>query len=59
MLACAGLDRLGFAERITERIDPARMLPAIGQGALALEARADDARVGQLCRALVGSPPPR
>ena len=28
------------------------MLPAIGQGALALEARADDARVTQLCRAL-------
>ena len=28
------------------------MLPAIGQGALALEARADDARVVKLCRAL-------
>ena len=28
------------------------MLPAIGQGALALEARADDARVTALCRAL-------
>ena len=31
---------------------PTRMLPAIGQGALALEARADDARVVTLCRAL-------
>ena len=47
VLACAGLDRLGFSDRIAERIDPARMLPAIGQGALALEARADDARVGR------------
>ena len=52
VLASAGLDRLGFSDRIAERIDPARMLPAIGQGALALEARADDARVTQLCRAL-------
>jgi hydroxymethylbilane synthase len=52
VLACAGLDRLGFAARIAERLDPARMLPAIGQGALAIEARADDARVRRLCAAL-------
>lgn len=52
VLACAGLDRLGFAGRITERLDVTRMLPAIGQGALAIEARADDARVVELCRAL-------
>jgi hydroxymethylbilane synthase len=52
VLASAGLDRLGFSARIAERLDPARMLPAIGQGALALEARADDARVTGLCRAL-------
>jgi hydroxymethylbilane synthase len=52
VLAAAGLDRLGFASRIAERLEPARMLPAIGQGALALEARADDARVTALCRAL-------
>ena len=42
LLACAGLDRLGFGARIAERLDPEAMLPAIGQGALALEARADD-----------------
>lgn len=41
VLACAGLDRLGFTDRIDERIDPATMLPAIGQGLLALETRAD------------------
>jgi len=52
ILACAGLDRLGFEGRITERLSTERMLPAIGQGALALEARSDDARVAALCRAL-------
>jgi len=52
VLASAGLDRLGFSARIAERLDPGRMLPAIGQGALALEARADDERVVALCRAL-------
>src|SRR5205814_4528070 len=45
VLACAGLDRLGFEGRITERFTTDQMLPAIGQGALALEARADDPRV--------------
>ena len=52
ILACAGLDRLGFAGRITERLSEERMLPAIGQGALALEARSDDVQVAGLCRAL-------
>jgi hydroxymethylbilane synthase len=41
ILACAGLDRLGLSSRITERLSIERMLPAIGQGALALEARAE------------------
>jgi hydroxymethylbilane synthase len=48
VLACAGLDRLGYADRISERIDPQVMLPAIGQGALALEGRAHDQRVRAL-----------
>ncbi|MFP4150164.1 MAG: hydroxymethylbilane synthase, partial [Nitriliruptoraceae bacterium] len=42
VLAVAGLTRLGRAERIAERLDPARMLPAPAQGALAVECRADD-----------------
>ena len=42
VLACAGLDRLGLGELITQRIDPDVMLPAPGQGALAVEIRADD-----------------
>lgn len=41
VLACAGLDRLGLSDRIDERIAPESMLPAIGQGLLALETRAD------------------
>lgn len=42
VLAAAGLRRLGWAERITEELEPPRLLPAPGQGALALECRADD-----------------
>jgi hydroxymethylbilane synthase len=52
ILACAGLDRLGVAARITERLSVDQMLPAIGQGALAIEGRADDARVRALTRVL-------
>jgi hydroxymethylbilane synthase len=42
VLACAGLERLGLAERIHERIAPEVMLPAVGQGALAIEGRRGD-----------------
>jgi hydroxymethylbilane synthase len=42
VLACAGLDRLGLGDRISERIEPRWLLPAVGQGTLALETRADD-----------------
>jgi hydroxymethylbilane synthase len=40
VLACAGLERLGLADRIDERLDPETMLPAVGQGVLALQTRA-------------------
>jgi len=43
MLACAGLDRLGFGDQIEERISPDVMLPAVAQGALAIEARSGEA----------------
>jgi hydroxymethylbilane synthase len=43
VLAAAGLNRLGLEEQITEYISTSICLPAIGQGALALETRSDDA----------------
>lgn len=42
ILAEAGLKRLGLHDQITELVDSQIMLPAIGQGALGLETRADD-----------------
>lgn len=42
ILAQAGLTRLGLADRITQRFAPDQMLPAVGQGALGIETRADD-----------------
>jgi hydroxymethylbilane synthase len=43
VLACAGLARLGLEARIDERIAPELLLPAVAQGTLAIETRADDA----------------
>ncbi|KLU09733.1 hydroxymethylbilane synthase [Kocuria sp. SM24M-10] len=43
VLAASGLHRLGRQDAITELIDPSVMLPAPGQGALALECRTEDA----------------
>lgn len=43
ILAAAGLNRLGFADVITELLDTDFSIPAIGQGALGLECRLDDA----------------
>jgi hydroxymethylbilane synthase len=42
ILALAGLRRLGLEARVTEVLEPERMLPAPGQGALAIERRAGD-----------------
>ena len=42
LLARAGLARLGRLDDVTEVIDPIQMLPAPGQGALAVECRSDD-----------------
>jgi hydroxymethylbilane synthase len=42
VLAVAGLERLGLAGRITQPLPPPVMFPAVGQGALGLECRADD-----------------
>lgn len=48
ILASSGLKRLGFAERITQNLSPEKSLPAVGQGALGIEARIDDPRVEAL-----------
>lgn len=52
VLAAAGLIRLGLADRITAFLDTQSMLPAVGQGALCIECRNDDARVAPLMQAL-------
>ncbi|HUP18078.1 MAG TPA: hydroxymethylbilane synthase [Acidimicrobiia bacterium] len=46
VLAEAGLDRLGRLGSIAQRLDPAQMVPAPGQGALAVEARVDSRFAG-------------
>lgn len=43
VLAEAGLRRLGLDRHLTERLGPPRFLPAVGQGALGIECRSDDA----------------
>lgn len=52
VLAVAGLVRLGFEERIGERLPPEVMLPAPGQGALAVTARTADTRAAEAARAV-------
>lgn len=52
ILAEAGLVRLGLADRITEALDRSWMLPAVGQGALGLECRTDDATTRALVERL-------
>ncbi len=42
VVACAGLERMGWTERIVEKIPLEVCLPAAGQGALAIEVREDD-----------------
>ncbi len=46
VLACAGLARLGRLDEATDRLDLATMVPAPGQGALAVECRDGDALLG-------------
>lgn len=48
ILAAAGLKRLGFGDRITDILDKKVCLPAVGQGALAVETRADDQEINDL-----------
>ncbi|HEY0603347.1 MAG TPA: hydroxymethylbilane synthase [Herpetosiphonaceae bacterium] len=52
VLAAAGLERLDLSDVVTEVFDPEVMLPAVAQGALAVECRADAAEVRALLAAL-------
>lgn len=52
VLAVAGLERLGLTDRITEAIPKTVMLPAVGQGALAIETREEDEATRSLVQQL-------
>jgi hydroxymethylbilane synthase len=52
VLAAAGVKRLGLEHRVSEYLDPEAMLPAVGQGALCIEIREGDARIGPMVAAL-------
>jgi hydroxymethylbilane synthase len=52
VLAAAGLERLGWGGEISEYLDPSVMLPAVSQGILGIEIRADDEATAALLAAL-------
>lgn len=56
LLATAGLKRLGFLDRITEILSPQKMLSAVGQGALGIECRIEDAEIRHLIMPLHHTP---
>lgn len=52
VLAVAGIKRMGLVEKVTEVLDPERMIPAAGQGALAIEVREGDPEVEAIVRSI-------
>jgi hydroxymethylbilane synthase len=56
LLACAGLERLGFADRISEVLDPETFVPAVGQGVIGIECGASDASSRAIVAALHDPP---
>ena len=56
IMAAAGLKRLGLADRIAQVLPTTQFLPAPGQGALAIEIRAGDARIRELIAMLEHGP---
>jgi hydroxymethylbilane synthase len=48
VVAAAGLRRMGWRDRISQYIPPEIIMPAVGQGALGLEVRADDSEIREL-----------
>ncbi|OIR25274.1 hydroxymethylbilane synthase [Bathymodiolus thermophilus thioautotrophic gill symbiont] len=53
ILACAGLIRLGFKDRIKQQISAEQSLPAVGQGAVGIEIRKNDTQVLTLIKPLI------
>lgn len=53
ILACAGLIRLGFEDRIKQQIPAEQSLPAVGQGAVGIEIRENDSMILDLIKPLV------
>lgn len=56
VLARAGIARLGRMDEVTEVLDPLQMLPSPGQGALAVECRADDPELVSRLRDAIDDP---
>jgi hydroxymethylbilane synthase len=56
VLAAAGLKRMGWEDRIAEILSTDYLCPAVGQGALAVETRADGGPAAELCRQLDHAP---
>lgn len=52
ILARAGVERLGLAEKISVSFDPMQFIPAPAQGALAIQARADDIELNKLLKVI-------
>ena len=52
VLAKAGLDRLGWSKRISETFSPEVFMPAVGQGAIAVETRLEDNQAAELVEKL-------
>ena len=52
ILAAAGMKRLGFADRIRGYLDTRLSIPAVGQGAVCVECRADDAKINTMLAVL-------
>jgi hydroxymethylbilane synthase len=56
VLAAAGLLRLGQADKITQYLDENTMVPAVGQGALCIETRENDAKTAHIMAKLDHGP---
>ena len=52
ILACSGLSRLGFEDRIKQDLSPDESLPAVGQGALGIEIKVNDHKISSLIEPL-------